>query len=529
MGGMLFPRIDGANGVAGLDANGNLNARTFFNRRSTPPAMLPRFVDAADYYAGTATVANGWAYAYGATIGMTCDPYIARASTYHMGHRTATYNTSTHWWDCTGHNLATADEVQLKSSGTLPDGVSQTTRYFVLKADDNRFSLHLTRADAVANTNRITSTTTGTGTHYVMRLPRSITIWADASGTPSVRCYLGAAPIDLTAAKLIRVDWNVLDDSDTGGALPTSVQLRLNTDASNYRTLTMGLATATYPRLAAGRYVWFGTISAASAADVGTFNPASVAYAIVLLGRSGTDRPKIAIDRLMFGTLATTRATALYIPTIDDGYAEAWMAAGYLAGHGLVGNFFVPGSYPGETNRLTWTQCQYMAEMGHAICNHAYAHAHWPSLTAAGRLLDYRHAISVLDSYGLSDSSRIFRPPGGYFSADEKATWAEQEIELLAGTTPPGQGDSSIRQIATIGERDPYLFCSDNSTRAGTAWTRAKSDSGIALPLNHKWDDEAKESEPWATWAAHIDSVAADLLAGTGRNITLAQYSRAAF
>lgn len=67
----------------------------------------------------------------------------------------------------TSHGLRDGKGVAFSSTGTLPAGLTAGTIYYVRSTGTNTFTLHSTKADALANTGQVTFTTTGTGTHNV--------------------------------------------------------------------------------------------------------------------------------------------------------------------------------------------------------------------------------------------------------------------------------------------------------------------------------------------------------------------------
>jgi len=66
------------------------------------------------------------------------------------------------------HGLPTGWQVQLTTTGTLPTGLSISTDYYVRAVNSNTLTFFPTSADAVANTNKITFTGTGSGTIQVV-------------------------------------------------------------------------------------------------------------------------------------------------------------------------------------------------------------------------------------------------------------------------------------------------------------------------------------------------------------------------
>lgn len=68
----------------------------------------------------------------------------------------------------TAHAMLTGDgPFQLTTTDTLPAGLELATDYYVRSLSANTFSLHPTRNDAIADTNSVATTDTGTGTHTI--------------------------------------------------------------------------------------------------------------------------------------------------------------------------------------------------------------------------------------------------------------------------------------------------------------------------------------------------------------------------
>jgi hypothetical protein len=104
------------------------------------------------------------------------------------------------------HGMETGLKVQVSSGTTLPDGLSGSTDYFVIKIDADKFQLAASLADAQAGT-EIDILDEGTGTHTVtptalaggvIKMQESVDgqIWYDISGV--------TANITATATALLK-------------------------------------------------------------------------------------------------------------------------------------------------------------------------------------------------------------------------------------------------------------------------------------------------------------------------------------
>jgi hypothetical protein len=78
-------------------------------------------------------------------------------------------NASGSTYTASGHWLSTGDMVYLYNvGGALPTGNAVQTEYFVRELTRSTVSLHPTIADALANTNAVSTSDAGTGTHYMV-------------------------------------------------------------------------------------------------------------------------------------------------------------------------------------------------------------------------------------------------------------------------------------------------------------------------------------------------------------------------
>lgn len=71
-----------------------------------------------------------------------------------------TADTSLDTIKCNNHGAKNGQQVLLTTTGTLPAGLSLSTRYYVIEADDNSYQVSLRR-----NGTKVDITDTGTGTH----------------------------------------------------------------------------------------------------------------------------------------------------------------------------------------------------------------------------------------------------------------------------------------------------------------------------------------------------------------------------
>lgn len=82
--------------------------------------------------------------------------------------KTVTFTDAGDVVNLTNHGLRAGTGVAFSTTGTLPTGLTAATTYYAKQgADANKFLLYPTSADAIAGTNQITFSGTGTGTHTV--------------------------------------------------------------------------------------------------------------------------------------------------------------------------------------------------------------------------------------------------------------------------------------------------------------------------------------------------------------------------
>ena len=81
--------------------------------------------------------------------------------------KTVTFTVSGSVVNLTNHGLRGGKGVAFTSTDTLPTGLTAGTIYYVRSTGLNTFTLHGSKADALANTGQVTFTTTGSGTHNV--------------------------------------------------------------------------------------------------------------------------------------------------------------------------------------------------------------------------------------------------------------------------------------------------------------------------------------------------------------------------
>ena len=94
------------------------------------------------------------------------------------------------------HGFATGLKVQVSTTGTLPSGLLPATNYFVVVMSANTFKLSDTMAHAVAGTNIIDVTTTGSGIHSI--IPQADTSFFFSASLTSAWSGIGGNVVDNT-------------------------------------------------------------------------------------------------------------------------------------------------------------------------------------------------------------------------------------------------------------------------------------------------------------------------------------------
>lgn len=112
----------------------------------------------------------------------------------------------------TAHGLLTGDQVIVASATTLPAGLAAATYYYFSKIDADTGKLCPTLADAVAGTNFVNITDTGTGVHTIYLKTNLVGVAGAQSGI-----ITGFRPVIPTAGiKQKLVAFELVDDQETG-------------------------------------------------------------------------------------------------------------------------------------------------------------------------------------------------------------------------------------------------------------------------------------------------------------------------
>lgn len=90
----------------------------------------------------------------------------------------------------TSHGLQTGDSVYLTTTGALPTGLAQNTRYWVIRNDANAFGLATSLANALAGT-RISTSGTQSGTHTARLTPYGIGDGSTTFNLPDFKGKIG--------------------------------------------------------------------------------------------------------------------------------------------------------------------------------------------------------------------------------------------------------------------------------------------------------------------------------------------------
>lgn len=110
-------------------------------------------------------------------------PYASRrpGELMHLVERIASINTTTDVLTVTGNRFRLGHGVRIASFGTLPAGVSASTKYYWRRIDADTGTLHTTEAAAIAGTGAVDLTTAGTGRHMLIE-EEELVIWSINEG-----------------------------------------------------------------------------------------------------------------------------------------------------------------------------------------------------------------------------------------------------------------------------------------------------------------------------------------------------------
>jgi len=127
---------------------------------------------------------------------------------------TVTVNAGTDIWTHAAYDIASFTRVQLTTTTTLPAGAALATDYWTVRQSASTSLLYPSYADAVAGTNVLNVSDTGTGTHTITTyLPR----YEDGKG---VDCFVTPTTVMGAATPNMRVTYT--DGSGTAGKITPS-------------------------------------------------------------------------------------------------------------------------------------------------------------------------------------------------------------------------------------------------------------------------------------------------------------------
>lgn len=130
--------------------------------------------------------------------------------------KTVTFTDSGDVVNLTNNGLRAGTGVVFSTTGSLPTGLTSGTTYYAAPgADINKFLLYPTKADAIAGTNQVTLSGTGSGTHTV-KSATMLGLFAAYSGrwgaSGSERCYDGiSSMLSARNSAASRVDPEVIE------------------------------------------------------------------------------------------------------------------------------------------------------------------------------------------------------------------------------------------------------------------------------------------------------------------------------
>lgn len=135
-------------------------------------------------YAGRVAPA-GWLFAYGQAVSRATYANLFNVLNPSLGTFTITV-ASPGVVTLNNHGLVTGDAVYLTTTGALPTGLAQNTRYFAIRIDANTFRLATSLANAKANT-AVNTTGTQSGVHTVRATPYGVGDGTTTFNVPDLR------------------------------------------------------------------------------------------------------------------------------------------------------------------------------------------------------------------------------------------------------------------------------------------------------------------------------------------------------
>lgn len=355
----------------------------------------------------------------------------------------------------------------------------------------------------------------------------SIKIYPDASQTACYASSTFAAPIDISAAKWIRV-WFYVDPA--GVADLNEILLYLMTSSSDYRVFQLWDDNGAGASGKAGWNVAYINVSGDTyAADGGTYNPASVATVRVRPQFDSGKRPIVYIDEVAFMPGLAVPKVAI---TFDDGWyraanGDAWEACQYLLSKGLTATIYAIAGNIGNTNYLTVDQLLELQSRGILVANHSYTHPDWTTLSYAQMKAEIVRAARWMGENGFGRGARYFAVPAGVF---DWATWKNVYAPLglqVRSTRTPGY---KFRLQPPVPEGELWYWTSQNdwtliddtpAATSGSGWAvdQAIADGGVAIIGGHYWDASPNSQ---AEYEAFVDDLAASRDAGDVEVVTMA-------
>jgi peptidoglycan/xylan/chitin deacetylase (PgdA/CDA1 family) len=173
----------------------------------------------------------------------------------------------------------------------------------------------------------------------------------------------------------------------------------------------------------------------------------SVAKLQFKLAYTAGNYPEVTVDYLAFPKKQPIANVAI---TFDDGKAEDFTVAQYLATRGIRATFYVITGSMNTDGFLTTAQLTQMQAWGHLIANHTSAHTYYPtSLAPATAISELRTASNWLRDNGFSRGARIYALPGG---TNNIMNWSENP------STIQGEYDLIRASASTIILQEPVFI-----------------------------------------------------------------------
>jgi len=226
--------------------------------------------------------------------------------------------------------------------------------------------------------------------------------------------------------------------------------------------------------------------------------------------------PSVTYDRIaVFDELTTP----LYLLFFDDGYANDFKYAQYLAAKGLRATFAIIPWRIGQSGWLSIEQLYQMRQMGHCIVNHGY----YSLYKVTGNIPDNEYRKDIYKGYkwlaekGFGDTCDLFVVPGG--SDNWKESWFNTfRTDYIRSIRLTRTGTDWF----TSDPRRCWVNVMDSTADAESIRSALSGTGAVGASLFHTINEGTDWTE--ANLKSHIDNLATNHNAGTIKVVTFDEY-----